>query len=490
MKKDPIKFGTSGYRGIINVSFTVQHVKAIALAIKDIVRQSSTTPSVAIGYDPREGNSRQLKEGSFTKTLVDNLTANGVNVHFFDDYAPTPLISWYITYKKLTGGLILTASHNPPTYNGIKYNPSDGAPAPKHITSQIETYANQYMDLNGDSTRGDLDLLKKVNLNDEFAAHLVAIATQYCNTETLSLSENIVSVDAKFGAVAKTWIACFDAMGISNYTIINKEPRSDFGNIEPNPTNYEGLIDLQKDIREKKSVIGIANDPDGDRHLILDENGTPLTPEETALIIFEYLNEIGKPVDGIASTVASSSLLKKVMDENKKSYYETEVGFKYFSPFFKAAADRNQICLGVESSGGFSTSFHTREKCGFLPGILLLMILSKTRKSLSTLKSELNHKYGSLVFLETKFSFSDAQKTKLNTLLKESTSNSLAPSFTHSIRSLNQIDGLKINLENGWCLIRLSGTEPIARIYAESETKSESKNIVKEAEKFLENSLN
>ena len=140
----PISFGTSGHRGIIGRDFTIKHVEAISKAVAEYLKSQNDSPRICIGYDPRSGNSPLLEEGSFTKSVCDCLAAEDIEVHFFNNYVPTPVVSKYISDNRLDGGLILTASHNPPQYNGIKFNLSNGAPASTDVTSIIEKIANNY----------------------------------------------------------------------------------------------------------------------------------------------------------------------------------------------------------------------------------------------------------------------------------------------------------------------------------------------------------
>ncbi len=139
-----ISFGTSGHRGIIGKDFTVRHVHAIGKAVAVYLKRAKPTPTIFVGYDPRTGNSPERVEGSFTQELVSTLTKEGVNVHFSDACCPTPYVSWYVVKNKLDGGLMLTASHNPPNYNGIKFNPANGAPAPTSVTQELEQLANDF----------------------------------------------------------------------------------------------------------------------------------------------------------------------------------------------------------------------------------------------------------------------------------------------------------------------------------------------------------
>jgi len=459
-----ISFGTSGHRGIIGEDMTEAHVLAIAQAVADLFKNQDAT--LCIGYDPRQGNSPELAEGSFTKIIVDTLIKNGINVEFFDSYSPTPLVSWYIKKFHLTGGFILTASHNPGNYNGIKFNPSNGAPSPSELTKQIESKANEYFISPKSIITQQTGRLKKINFDQAFATDLLMIISKFFNVKTINFP---ITIDAKHGTVGTIWNNLIKALEIPSSKILHEQPRADFGNIEPNPTKFSSLKDLIQEQKNLKAPIAIANDPDGDRHVILDENGQLVTPEEGTVIILDYLLSQHAPISGIASTVASSDLVKKACLLNGLEFDETAVGFKNFAPFLEKSIQQNKIGLAVESSGGFTASFHTLEKCGFLPAVLLMLIIENTKKSLSELKAKINKKYGSFIFKEEEFHFNKEKKSNLITLFQALTQESAQKLTSTPIQSIIKIDGVKLVFANGWVLMRLSGTEPLARIYAESQ---------------------
>jgi phosphoglucomutase len=488
MSKNNITFGTSGHRGIIGDTFSHQHVTAISLAIADYLRKNKENPIVVIGYDPRTGNSPDLEESSFTKVITDILTLHGIDVHFFDSVSPTPLVSWYIKKYKLDGGIILTASHNPAEYNGIKFNPANGAPAPTEVTKELEQTANFYFDNLPILPNSKKGTIKIINKDKEFTQDLLNNCLHYCDTVNTVFSDTSIVIDAKHGAVSSIWENILAQLKISNYEIIHKEPRADFDNIEPNPTKLNTLDKLRDAQKQLSAPIAFANDPDGDRHVILDENGQALTPEETTTIIMDFFINNNVAMLSIGTTIASSMLIKSAARKNDLKIMETAVGFKYFAPLLEEATQLNKISLAVESSGGFTASFHTYEKCGFLPCILLMFISAKTNTSVSELKNKILDKYGKTFFLESEFQFPQEQKTAIINFFLKADKDSVKQFFSMPIQEIIQIDGLKIILENeDWVLLRLSGTEPLARIYAEAKEKEKAKELISIAKNLLSN---
>jgi phosphomannomutase len=448
-----VSFGTSGHRGLIGSTFTLDHVKRVGFAIACLLKKENLPLKVIIGYDPRTGNDPSLSPGSFTEAVCSTLQNNGVEVYFCETFCPTPVISWAITQYKLSGGLILTASHNPPEYNGIKFNPQNGAPAPLSITSQIETFANATD--KKPPTPAQLPPIIRFSPIQDFARHVTSL------TQTLfpTPPQCPIAIDAKHGAVASTWKAIEETLHLPIH-VINETPDPTFGSVNPNPTYLPGLTSLQKKQHEINAPIAIANDPDGDRHIILDETGTALTPEETTLIIAQALLDAGHPLSGVISTLASSSTLSIFCKKNNLTYIETEVGFKYIAAPLEKAHQNNQLMIGVESSGGFSITGHTLEKCGFIPGVLLAHILASSTRTLSEWKTLIYEKYGKRTFVET----SVAQKIELQAF----TDKKIHELFPDCIET-DRRDGLKLTFkDHDWLLIRPSGTEPVTRLYSES----------------------
>ena len=460
-----VSFGTSGHRGIMGDAFSHDHIRAIGYAVATHLKKEKKQPEIIIGYDPRQGNHPEHTL-SYTHLLAEVLSSYGCTVLLCDTYTPTPVISWYITHHHCDGGLILTASHNPPEYNGIKFNPSNGAPAPVETTDIIQTLANDYLEnpIFGE----EHGHIKSINPTDSFAKNLAQKCIIYLNSADLSGQR--IAVDAKHGATTDTWNALADTFKFDLH-LVHETPLPDFGHCEPNPTRIKGLDKLQECQATHHCTLSASNDPDGDRHQLCDENGAPLSPEETCTILIDYMIDQNLPLKGVASTLASSQLIKKACQHHNITYEETKVGFKYFAPFLEKAKNQQHIAFGVESSGGFSASFHTLEKCGFLPVILMMMILKQSGKSLSQLKQESLKRHGTFYFVEDEYRYEAIDIPLLKTWLSTCDQKSLQSHFKETIHSLNREDGLKINFEDeSWCLVRLSGTEPVARLYAESHT--------------------
>jgi phosphoglucomutase len=474
--KKNISFGTSGHRGIINESFTHEHVIAIAIGIRSLFSETDS-PTVVMGCDPRYGNDLTLSPESFTHTLISTLNKLGINTVSYDEFIPTPVISWAIPYYKYDGGMILTASHNPPNYNGIKFNQKNGAPASEAITQQIETKANEYFNnpyTLPETAKGSHTIHSAPW--DQFSNHLIQSCTKLGLTIPEKFSKSL-SIDIKHGSCGSLWNHLSKKLKLT-IQLNHSQPLATFGNIEPNPTKYEHLSNPQAN-----DYASVGNDPDGDRHAVKAENGLVISPEYLTSIIINHLCTYAKKPSALASTVASSQLLKNVCQAHDITYYETAVGFKYFTPYFEQ--DLSESCLGVESSGGFSTNHHTFEKCGFLPILLLVIICETTKKSIAQLKETIDSTYGHYFFTETEYHYNPEKKETLQQNLKTWTQAELSQELKIPITQIIKKDGLKIITESGWILCRLSGTEPMARIYSEATSAQESSNLNQVFKAFL-----
>ena len=498
-----VAFGTSGHRGERGKDFTEDHLKAITEAIVKFLQDKypGQKIKVAIGYDTRDKHSPNLETGSYTQILVDQLLNKGIDVEFSDTYVPTPVIGWYVQAEKgnTKGCIILTASHNHPKDDGYKFNPENGAPAPTDVTDKIESLANQYFKKIPAQTVREKGLLTRItNLEDSFAKNMIETVKKYIKLPDFDFSKNSIVIDSTHGTSAKTWRAVEKELPGVSLNIVHAEPRIDFGNLVSDPGKSE-LIDLKKAVVSKNADLGIVNDPDSDRHYVVyNDKGVAkrLTPEEVTLLIFEYFSRKNIPLKGIGSTVASSGILRKAVESRGLEYFETPVGFKYFAPFLEKAAKEGKVALGVESSGGMTTSFHTMEKCGFLPGVLLLMMVKDTGKSIAELKKEyLDDAYGTFTFKETSLKYPGPKKDKLVALFKKFPKDQAAfKSFVAEylaplgeIQQTNLADGVKVVFkDNSWLLLRLSGTEPIARIYSESQDSAKAEELNQKGKAILQ----
>lgn len=483
---DQIHFGTSGYRGIIGQSFTVKHVDAIAFAIARYLRSQKKSPSVLIGYDTRIGNDPGLSDGSYTRALCNRLKYEGIDVTLCETFTSTPALSWAIRTYSFSGGIMLTASHNPAQYNGIKFNGPDGAPAPVSVTEQLAAYANAHLaEPDDDYTNADAEVTRR-DVTSAFVDHCIYLVSTDLKLPLKDLAKMPIVVDARFGTSSMVWKQLKAKLGLKKLQILNGAADSNFGLISPNPSDHTEAI--SQAIHDHEAVIGIAHDPDSDRHVIFDENGRLVRPETLCALFTDFLLSRDIKVSQLLTTLASSGIVRMVAERNHLNFHETAVGFKYFTPFLKESKQSGTISLAVESSGGFSMSLHTLEKCGFLPALLTISILKATGDPLSSLVKKLKTSYANFHFQEQKIDFPISQYPQIQQQLQAVDNSMLLAFFKEGVQSISLLDGIKVTFEdNSWILVRGSGTEPVIRLYSESpKSDAHSQSLQELGVRFLE----
>ncbi len=450
-----VQFGTSGHRGIIGDTFTTAHVDAIVYAVVQIIRKKAWPKHVIVGYDCRTGNSGKT---GYAMQVATRLIQAGLRVQVSDQPVPTPVVSDTIRAQGAGLGIMLTASHNPPQYNGLKINVANGAPAPAALTTDIQTIAN--------TAPSQAPVLpvdgQTVSFVEAFAHRLVSAINDRFGRPKIA---GPIVVDHRHGTSAQTWRALGAALGL-DIIHCHAEPRSDFGGLDPNPVSESVLATVGDTVRAAGAIFGVAHDPDADRFAIVDADGVACSPEQICIIIAQYWVNHGHGLAGVATTVASSGLVQAFCQYHGCAYYETAVGFKHFSPVFEC--EQAGTVFAVESSGGVSASWHTYEKCGFLPAVLMAAIVGNTGQSVAQHRDTLS-RYGSFFFRETAITVSDDQKQRIAS----------GDNLTHVLSVLgkhgavNRVDGIKVSLDNGWVLWRCSGTEPVVRVYSEGHTANQ-----------------
>ncbi len=454
-----ITFGTSGYRGIIGHTFTKTEVTQLAQAIAAWAG-SQSGHQVAIGYDPRAGNTYDDMVGM----MVEPFLERGISVLGSDRPIPTPVLAHTVKHHQLIAGIMLSASHNPPQYNGIKLNPFPGGPASVHVTNQIEALliAKPSVAVNVPKP----GVLTCTNLIDPYVARMVDWITYQYSPPTRNW-ENLppILVDARHGTAGAVWQQWAATTGQS-IIIDHATPHPTFQGLSPNPTSSEAVDYVAKRVLETGVAFGVAHDPDADRHMIVDQQGRLISPEMVACLMYEAM---GGHVHGMATTVASSRLIQRMARACGLSLTETPVGFKWFTPAFEQANATQTVTIGVESSGGISQSNYLYEKCGFLPAIWMSILLSQSSHSLGDWVDMAWEKWGKSEMVELALTIDS--DSNLLSLLKSGW-------FDHWNQStVTKMDGIKWEWDDRWVIVRPSGTEPVVRIMAEAPTLNEAKDL-------------
>jgi phosphoglucomutase len=451
-----IKFGTSGWRAIIADEFTVANVKRAVTGIaRYVAGTDQADPRLVVGRDPR------FMGETFVEIAAKILESYGITPLVISDPAPTPAIAWDVMRRKADGAINFTASHNPAEYNGIKFSTPDGAPALPECTSQIEAAVVKADEDGGAAPAG---VKKAERKNIEVKSHYLVRIKELVDFKAIRERGLKVAFDPMWGASRGYSDEVLKDEGI-DCAVVHDTRDVLFGGYAPEPDG-ELLNDLRRKMKATGARIGIACDGDADRFGIVDEDGTYLSPNYVIALLFDYLVETRGWRNGVAKSVATTNLINAVAEHHKIELYETPVGFKYIGELIK----QDKIAIGGEESAGLTIRHHVPEKDGVLAGLLLCEMVAKRGKSLGTQLQELFGKVGSYYPERQNFRLTEEGKTKFTTKLGTNPAEFAGRKVSRIVRT----DGLKLVLDDGsWVCYRVSGTEPVVRVYTEARRQEE-----------------
>jgi phosphoglucomutase len=444
----PIKFGTSGWRAVMAEEFTFSNVRRAVNGIARYVKsQHPQAARVIVGRDPR------FLGETFCAIASEILSSYGITPLLVEDAAPTPAISYAVTHEKADGAINFTASHNPSEYNGIKFSTPDGAPALPEVTKQIE---KEIVSGNGTVVTGKSSS-EPLDVKPAYLTRLREIV-DFPAIQKAGLG---VVFDPLWGAARGYSDELLREAGVEIATVHDYRDVL-FGGHAPEPDDHL-LEPMRERMRETKAHIGIATDGDADRFGIVDEDGTFLQPNYIIALLFDYLVESRGWKNGVGKSVATTNLINALARHHKVELHETPVGFKYIGELIK----QDKIAIGGEESAGLSIRYHVPEKDGVLAGLLCCEMVARRGKSLGQQLRELFAKVGSFYPMRENFRLTPEVKDKFTEKLR------LDPkSFCgHRVSEVVRKDGLKLVLDDGsWVSYRLSGTEPVVRVYSEASS--------------------
>ncbi len=472
---NPIKFGTDGWRGIIAEDFTFGNVRICAQAVAEYLKKSRLNKrGLVIGYDTR------FASEDFAAAAAEVIAGNDIKVHLCLKPAPTPVVSFAVPATKSAGAIVITASHNPGSWNGFKYKSQDGASAPDEVTSQIEGNIASLTRQGEGVKRLALDkALKKgiVDYLDPSPAYFEQLS-QFVDIEELCRQKLSVLVDPMYGAGIGYFKTALQG-GNLKITEINAERNPSFPQIQPEPI-AKNLTKLSRLVVEQKADVGLATDGDADRIGILDERGQFLTQHQVFALICLYLLEVRGERGAMVRTLTSTMMLSHLGKLFDVAVYETPVGFKYVAPLMM---EKNAV-IGGEESGGYGFRGHVPERDAILAGLYFLDFMVKTGKTPSQLLDYLYSKVGPHYYDRRDFHISAAKR---QTILHRLSSSSPATIAGSKVTKLDTTDGFRFFLgDKSWLLIRFSGTEPLVRVYAEAESLERARELLGEGKKLID----
>ncbi len=464
-----ISFGTDGWRAIIAHEYTFQNVKACALAVAlELEASNQTHRGIAVGYDTR------FQSQNFAKTAAETIANRGIPVQLSDRPLPTPALSLAVTNMNAAAGVMITASHNPPEWNGFKVKSEAGGSAPPDQVERIESHLPTTLSGKTPKTTSPAADIKTTDMVSPYLDQLASLV----DINAIKSAGINVAVDSMHGSGAGI-IATLLKDGKTKVTEIRSEINPAFpGMKQPEPVddNLQPLIDL---IKNQDFDVGLATDGDADRLGVVAENSTYLTTLEVFSMLFHHLKSRRNLPGGAACTITMSSMMDRLAEHHNTDLYRTPVGFKFVGP----AMIDNACVLGGEESGGYAFAGHIPERDGPLSALYFLESIAKSGKTPTQLLAEIHQITGPHTFRRIDIQFTPDQRDRIASALSGP-----APTTLGNLTVLNQDrqDGLRLDLQNNaWAVTRLSGTEPLLRIYAEAPTTQTRDNILKDFRTFL-----
>ena len=457
-----IHFGTSGWRAVIADEFTFAAVGRVTEAICEQFANEAGRP-VIVAHD-----TRFLGE-EFAAECAEIVVAQGFEALLCSGPTPTPTVSHAIRSQNAVCGINFTASHNPPEYSGMKVSTADGAPALPAVTSKIEELLGNPVENRPRSARM---VSKSFDPRDAYLADL----EQKIRFDLISAAGGRYAYDPLWGTGRGYLDELLRRHGL-NVTTIHNWRDVLFGGRAPEP-EASHLQELRELVLADKCVLGLATDGDGDRFGVIDANGQFITPNQLIAILFDYLAGSRNWTGGVARSVATSHLVDRVAKSHELPVYETPVGFKYIGELI----NEDKIILGGEESAGLSIKGHYPEKDGLLACLLAAEAVAARGASLSEQLEQLFAQTGRLESGRIGVKLTPELMPVLQEKLKEEPTNVGG----RKVKSINRIDGVKIIFEDdSWLLVRPSGTEPLVRIYAESESAKDVEVLLEQGRKYL-----
>ncbi|MGV3772504.1 MAG: phosphoglucomutase/phosphomannomutase family protein [Verrucomicrobiales bacterium] len=472
-----IKFGTSGWRGLIARDFTFDKVRmasqAIALYLKEELNNPGSsihglTPIVIIGYDTR------FLGKEFSLAAAEVLQAEGIVPLLCDRDTPTPVISHNIRARKAIGGINMTASHNPAQYQGLKFSTSNGAAAPPEVTKRIEAHVKQLIDSNWSGPASVVGTFQCKTF-DPKPAYFKQIK-KLIDFDVIRKSKMKLALELMYGTGRGYLDTMLEEAG-AKLTIFNDQPNPLFGGHHPEP-NAEGMEQVRQVILSGKASLGLGLDGDADRFGIVDKDGTWLTPNQILALALYHLNKNRGWKGSVVRTVPTSHQVDSVAKMLNVPLHETPVGFKYIG----ALMEQEAVIVGGEESGGLSVKGHIPEKDGILACLLMAELVATEKKPLMQILRDLEKQTGEFHTTRINVAIPAEKKEALLTRLSQG----LDKIGAYKVEQFITTDGYKFILPNNeWVAFRASGTEPLIRCYIEAKSTAGMKKLEIAAKKLL-----
>ncbi len=467
-----IKFGTGGWRAVIGDGFTKENIQILARALADKMKAEGVEKKgIVLGYD-RRFLSKEAMQWAGQVFAAENITAYLINKS-----SPTPLVMFYVMKHDFPYGMMITASHNPAIYNGIKVFTAGGRDADEKQTQEIEQYINDVTDIPTEEMEYDVavkkGLIQEIYPFNEYIDSIIAAV----NMDAIRNAGLKVALDPMYG-VSETSLKTIMMTARCDVETIHDRHDTLFGGKLPAPTATT-LVALQNYVVDKKCDIGIATDGDADRIGVIDDTGRFLHPNDILVLLYYYLVKFKGWHGPVVRNLCTTHMLDREAEQFGEKCYEVPVGFKYIS----SKMNETDAIIGGESSGGLTVRGHIKGKDGIYAAALLVEMIAVTGKKLSEIYDDIEKIFGEIYMEERDYKFTQTKKEEILHILMEEKK---LPVLPYNIKNISYLDGSKVYFENGgWVTARFSGTEPLLRIFCEMPDGKDAKRVCEIYEEFL-----
>jgi phosphomannomutase len=460
---DKIKFGTDGWRGVIAEDFTFTNVRRVAAAIAQYVcEEGEPRRGLIVGYD------RRFLSAEFARAAADVLSTQGIRVWLAQTATPTPAISYAVVARNTAGAVIITASHNPYRWNGVKFKAPYGGSAEPAIIHRIEAHLHRLDRGRTTARRPKRAAIECVDLTTPYLERL----KQLVRLDHIHASGQKFVIDPMFGAGSGCIAHLFDEAGIS-YHEIHAEFNPLFPGLNPEPIepHVEGL---RRAVREGGFDAGFATDGDADRLGAIDRTGEFIDSHKIFSILLKHLTEDLGLQGEVVKTFSTTQMIDKLARKHNLPLHVTPIGFKYICELMRS----RDILIGGEESGGIGIKGHLPERDGILNSLLLAEVMAEKRKTLGELVEDLSREFGPHFYQRIDL---EIERARAQRLVKEVAAGKFKKIAGLKVTAVENLDGAKMLFgDSAWLLVRASGTENLLRLYCEAPSLEQVKTLLGE----------
>jgi phosphomannomutase len=469
-----IKFGTDGWRGIIADDFTFENVRVAAAAIGGyVLTKEDPTKGICIGYDPRFGSR------DFAVAAAQVVASMGIPVLLADRYTPTPALSYAVVNRGAAGGIMITSSHNPAQWNGVKYKAYYGGSGSPAIMAEIATY----LGLEPKKAHEPAAISAA-----DFQTPYIEAISKFADLDVIAKSGLKFAIDTMYGSGRGVIAGILTDLGV-DHIAIRGEVNPLFPGINPEPIEPH-IKALQEAVVESHSAAGLATDGDADRLGAVDEHGNFVDPHKIFCVLLRWLLERKKWPGDVTRAFNTTSMIDRICAKHGRKLYEHGIGFKFVADLM-LEPDKN-ILIGGEESGGIGIKKHLPERDGLLNSLLLANVMAEEKQTLGELVASLQAEYGEHQYGRIDLHINDTIKNAAITRAQAGVDEIAGM----KVLRVGTLDGIKLFLDNPeakgkpnaaetWLLLRASGTEPLLRVYCESTSKQAVARVLEAGKEFV-----